>query len=124
MRKILAFFRQRWVISLLGVIALSLLIWFVGPLIAIADMEPLAGELTRMVVILVLVLLWGLSNLRAQMKANRADKQLAEGMAEAGESAGGDGGTIYCRPFNPATRCCASAAARAGPASCMTCPGT
>jgi type VI secretion system protein ImpL len=36
MRAIIGFFRKRWVHTLLGLLALSLIIWFIGPLIAIA----------------------------------------------------------------------------------------
>ena len=71
------FFQNKWVIQLLGIIALSLLIWFFGPLIAIAGHTPLESDLVRLVVILVMVLLWGLNNLRIQLKANHANAQLA-----------------------------------------------
>ena len=42
------------IFSLLGICALSAVIWFVGPLIAIADVRPLAGFWTRLIIILIL----------------------------------------------------------------------
>ena len=87
MRKIVDFFKKRWVISLIGLIALSILIWFVGPLVAIAGKVPLADAVVRLVVILIVVLIWGLNNLRVQMQANRANDQIAEGMAQSTQSA-------------------------------------
>ena len=71
------FFQNKWVIQLLGIIALSLLIWFFGPLIAIAGHTPLESDFVRLLVILVMVLLWGLNNLRIQLKANQANAQMA-----------------------------------------------
>lgn len=77
MKKVVAVFRKKWVVSLIGLLALSALIWFGGPLIAIAGKVPLASPVVRLLVILVLVLIWGLNNLRIQMQANRADREMA-----------------------------------------------
>ena len=52
MKRILGIFKQRWFLSLLGILALALVIWFIGPLIAIAGFEPLASVLARVMVIL------------------------------------------------------------------------
>ncbi|MGA7802838.1 MAG: type VI secretion system membrane subunit TssM, partial [Gammaproteobacteria bacterium] len=88
MKKVVAVFKKKWVISLIGVLALSALIWFGGPLIAIAGKVPLASAVVRLLVILVVVLVWGLNNLRIQMQANRADKEMAAA-ASADSPAGG-----------------------------------
>ena len=77
MKTIIEFFQKKWVIQLLGIIALSLLIWFFGPLIAIAGHIPLETDFSRLMVVLVMVVLWGLNNLRIQLKANRANAQMA-----------------------------------------------
>lgn len=69
-------------ITLIGVIALSLVIWFGGPLIAVAGYTPLASPVVRLVVVMVLLLLWGLNNLRLQMKANKENEGLIEGLSE------------------------------------------
>ena len=47
MRVILKLFLNRWVLTLLGLIALSLLVWFVGPLFAFASYKPLEPEPAR-----------------------------------------------------------------------------
>ena len=77
MRTVIEFFKNKWVIQLLGIIALSVLIWFVAPLIAIAGSVPLASEVARLVLILIIVLLWGLNIVRIQWQANRANAQMA-----------------------------------------------
>ncbi|MEQ1636207.1 MAG: type VI secretion system membrane subunit TssM [Methylococcales bacterium] len=76
MRKVIDFFKNKWVIQLLGIIALSLVIWFFGALVAVAGRVPLETETSRLLTILVLVLVWGLNNLRIQLKANRANAQM------------------------------------------------
>ena len=43
MKKILAILKNRWFVSLLGLLAVAVLVWFLGPLIAIAGAVPLAG---------------------------------------------------------------------------------
>lgn len=76
------FMKQKWFISLLGVIALSILIWFVGPLIAIADVKFLSNDILRLCIIMVLLLLWGLNNLRVTHAAKKNNDQLAKELDE------------------------------------------
>ncbi|MCP3850641.1 MAG: type VI secretion system membrane subunit TssM [Gammaproteobacteria bacterium] len=82
MKTIKSIFKKKWFITLLGVIALSILIWFVGPLVAIADKTPLLSETARLISIMVLLLLWGLNNLRIQAQAKKNNEQLIEGLKE------------------------------------------
>ena len=58
MRAIFGFFLKRWVLTLLGLLALSLLIWFVGPLFAFAEYKPLEPERTRWILIGLLFAIW------------------------------------------------------------------
>lgn len=78
MKKIVAFFTNRIVISVIGLIALSIIVWFVGPMIKFGENNtaPLASEIARLVVIMVLLLLWGLNNLRLQMKDKKGNAEL------------------------------------------------
>jgi type VI secretion system protein ImpL len=86
MKTVIAFFKSKWVIQLLGIIALSLLIWFFAPLIAIAGNVPLASELSRVVVILVIVVVWIIFNLLMLFKANRANAQMASELVASSDS--------------------------------------
>jgi type VI secretion system protein ImpL len=90
MNRLISLLKQRWLISLLGVLALSVLIWFAGPYVAIAGREPLASPVVRLLVILLLIVLWGLNNLRKQLQAARASNQIIDDLADsaASESAG------------------------------------
>ncbi|WP_198264899.1 type VI secretion system membrane subunit TssM [sulfur-oxidizing endosymbiont of Gigantopelta aegis] len=82
MKTLKAIFTKKWLVTLLGVIALSILIWFVGPLVAIAGKIPLASETVRLVTIMILLLLWGLNNLRIQAQAKKNNEELIEGLKE------------------------------------------
>lgn len=62
---------KRWFITLIGVIALSVLVWFVGPLIAIANNTLLASISSRLIVIGILFLIWVISNLNISIKSRR-----------------------------------------------------
>ncbi len=84
MNSVIEFFKKKWVIQLLGIIAVSLLIWFFGPLIAIAGHVPLESDMVRLLVIMLLVVLWGLNNLRIQLSANRANAQMASDLVAPG----------------------------------------
>ena len=76
-----AMFTSRWFITLIGVIAVSLLVWFVGPLIAVADYKPMAADWVRMLIIVVLLLCWAGSNMYRLSKSRSNDRHLADGMA-------------------------------------------
>jgi len=83
--KIPILFRQRWFFSLLGIIALAFLIWYLGPLIAIGGKAPLASPRLRLFCIGGLVLLWCLWWGWRWWQAVRRNRELAAGMAQVDE---------------------------------------
>ena len=85
-RRFFMFFTRPWVLALIGIIALSLLIWFVGPLIAIAEYKPMDKDWVRVLIIFVLLTLWGLNNLRTHAADRKADKRFSEALAKDTES--------------------------------------
>ena len=78
MKKIIGFFTNRIVISIIGLIALSIIFWFVGPAIKFGENNtaPLASEISRLIAIIILLLLWGLNNLRIQLTARKSNREL------------------------------------------------
>lgn len=76
MKSIVNFFKKQWVIEAIGIIALALLIWFVGPLIAIAGKVPLDSELSRSLTIGVVVLIWLVYRLTRWLMARKREQQL------------------------------------------------
>ncbi|UCF92437.1 MAG: type VI secretion system membrane subunit TssM [Desulfobacterales bacterium] len=81
MKAIIGFFKQKWLIPLVGVAALCALIWLAGPLVAFANRTPLASEFNRLLAILVVVVVWAVYNLIMQGRANQKDRQLMAALA-------------------------------------------
>ncbi len=77
MDKISSLLKNRIFIAIIGLIALSLLIWFLGPMIKFGDnnFAPLGGEVIRFVLIIILMIAWGLNNLRIANKGKRNNEE-------------------------------------------------
>ncbi|MGH8353434.1 MAG: type VI secretion system membrane subunit TssM [Pseudomonas sp.] len=70
----------RWLVPLLGLLALSLVIWFLGPLIALGQYEPLASAAVRWGLIVLLFVLWiGFRVLRI-LQARRNAAKVMQGL--------------------------------------------
>ena len=82
MKKILKVLTNRWFISVLGLLFLSLLIFIAGPLIGIGESRPLASYTARFITILIVLVLWMLNHLRKALRANRANKEMVESIVE------------------------------------------
>jgi len=78
MKKIIEFFKNKIVISLIGLLAISILVWFVGPMIKFGEdnSAPLGSTTARLIAIIVLVVLWGLNNLRVQLMDKKHNDEL------------------------------------------------
>ena len=78
MKKIAEFFKNKIVISLIGLLALSIIVWFIGPMIKFGDdnSAPLGSVVARLVAIIILVILWGLNNLRIQLMNKKQNDDL------------------------------------------------
>jgi type VI secretion system protein ImpL len=79
---IIDFFKQKWVLQLLGLIAVSILLYFVGPLIAISGWAPLAEISTRVISILVLAMCWMVMLFLTYIKSQKTDQQLVEDLSQ------------------------------------------
>ena len=69
-------------LQIVGILAVSLLIWFLGPLIAIADYSPLQGVIVRSVLISLIVIVCALFWYLNKRKQQKAAEQLVEGLSE------------------------------------------
>lgn len=78
MGKVIGFFTNKWVIQFLGLLALSVLIWLAGPLVAIVGSIPLETELVRSLVIVGLFVIWLIFRLVMQIRAGSTEKQLVK----------------------------------------------
>jgi type VI secretion system protein ImpL len=83
-----ALFGRKWLWVILALIFFSLVIWFGGPYVYVADYAPLGSEMARMVGIVLIVVLWGMRALLGELKAARANKKLVQAVSKQ-ESPGG-----------------------------------
>ncbi|GLK88363.1 type VI secretion system membrane subunit TssM [Pseudomonas turukhanskensis] len=74
-------FFARWVMPILGLLALSLIIWFVGPLLRIGEYEPLASAASRWVLIGLLFLVWIAYRVVRVLQARRNAAKVMSGLA-------------------------------------------
>ncbi|MGA8054021.1 MAG: type VI secretion system membrane subunit TssM [Burkholderiales bacterium] len=81
LRKVLALMFNRWVLFALGLVALALVIWFAGPLVAFADRRPLESETARWVLIGLVVLAFVARFVWQAWKARHSNARLMEGLA-------------------------------------------
>ncbi|VXB03744.1 putative type VI secretion system protein [Pseudomonas sp. 8AS] len=78
LKKTATFLRQTWVWSLCLVLFLALLVWFVGPLLAVADSKFWESAASRLVSISLLFLAWGLFIVFISWRANQRKKAEAD----------------------------------------------
>ncbi len=74
MKKVLGWIFNRWTLGAVLLFALSLIIWFVGPLVAIGELRPLDTERSRWITIGVLVLLFVLWAVISIWRARRGNE--------------------------------------------------
>ncbi len=80
MAKLTALFRNRWFWRILGAILLGLIIWFVGPLIAIAGFRPLGWWPITLVFALLPIVLVVVFWLLASQREKKKNAQMIEAL--------------------------------------------
>ncbi len=90
-KRIVDIFKSKWVITIIGFTCLALLIWFGGPLVAIAGYEPLASTAVRVIVLLVIVIIWGGLHFMQQVKNKKQSDEMVDSLINGeGETVSGD----------------------------------
>ncbi len=82
LKKIVAFVSQTWVLSILVFLAISLLIWFVGPLFAFAGRVPLLSVNNRIIAILIFAILYIFKILFSHWRNKKRDAEIMASMVE------------------------------------------
>jgi type VI secretion system protein ImpL len=75
-------------LTILGLIALALVIWFIGPLISIAGFAPLGSAMVRLIIIGAIVLFFILRAVWRKIKARKNNAQLLDGLVKSSEAPG------------------------------------
>lgn len=86
MKKIVSFLKQRWLVSLLGLIVLALLVWYIGPLFSFAEYKPLGSERNRLILIATIFLVWLFKNAWSFAQAKLKNSQIINAMAGGAET--------------------------------------
>ena len=88
MKGFIGFLTNKWVVQFFGLLALALIIWFVGPVIAIAGKAPLESELARLLTIAAIFTIWVIYHWAMHILVGRKDRQLMDELAgaESGKS--------------------------------------
>ena len=84
--KLKRFFVNRWVLAFIGLLVVSLLIWFVGDAIAFYDHRPLGSAGARLGLIVLIILVFAIVEGVKQYRAWRANKAMLSAMGEGASS--------------------------------------
>ncbi|PIE41149.1 MAG: type VI secretion system membrane subunit TssM [Gammaproteobacteria bacterium] len=80
MNRVVSFLTDRRFLSILGLIALAILIWFGGPYVHFGEnnVAPLGSVVARLVAIIILLAIWGLNNFRVQYQNRQRTTRLLQ----------------------------------------------
>lgn len=91
MKKLLSVLKNPWLIGITGFLAVAGLIWYIGPLIAVAGQSPLSSDLGRVATIMTVGGAYGLTQLIYYINTLRRNRDMLADLAgAAGGAAGGD----------------------------------
>ena len=85
LKTIFRFLFSRFLWTLIGITILCALIWLYGPLVSIGTAEPLASEMTRIIVIGAIIILWLVRMLFKQLRAAKANQVFVAELAAPAE---------------------------------------
>ena len=80
MKRLAGLLFNRWTLAIFGLAAISLLIWFVGPLVAIAEYRPLEPENVRLALIALVILFYIGKRVWEAVKAKALNARLMDGL--------------------------------------------
>ena len=86
LQKITYLLTSRTAILIIGFSALSLLIWFGGPLIAIAGYVPLESVASRLLTILVVILIFAITKIYRLTRQSKRDEKMANELIDSDDS--------------------------------------
>ncbi|MDR3496374.1 MAG: type VI secretion system membrane subunit TssM [Ancalomicrobiaceae bacterium] len=77
-----AILRPRFLFTLIGLIALALLVWFAGPWLVIGDWRPLEAASTRLAVVIAIFVVTFLTNFIRRYMAHRANQRMIRSLLD------------------------------------------
>lgn len=82
--------KSKWTICFIGFLALGFLIWFGGPLIAVAGNEPLGSGMSRVLLMTVILLLFVIWQFYRQRRDDRRNQQSVQSLLDGEDTSGDD----------------------------------
>ena len=101
-------------LAIYGLIALSALIWWVGPLIAFGSHRPFDSITTRLVAIVLIFAIWGFSLWFRAFRRRRANASMLDGIAKSGPSSADREAQVLDQRFAEALQTLQDSARQAG----------
>ena len=83
MLAIMSFFTSRLFFTLIGLVAISLLIWFLGPRIGYGGTYPLADEVSRIATIVAVIVMWLIFEAARRWRLRLINQRMIESLADA-----------------------------------------
>lgn len=87
MKTFIAQLKSAWFITLIGVILLSILVWFGGPYLGIGTFHPWASVVARLVTILIIVIIWAAWLQITELRTRRKTRQMSADISGQTEAA-------------------------------------
>jgi type VI secretion system protein ImpL len=81
MKKLFGWLLNPWLLAALGLAALALVIWFIGPMVAIGDWRPLTSETARWVLIVAIIAIYAAHKLWGAWRARQANSRVVADLA-------------------------------------------
>lgn len=78
LKRIFGFLTNRWFLSVLGILFLSLVVWYVGQLLAFGTWVPLQNDGVRLGFILVMILIWAGFNIAKAIRQKRTNQNIID----------------------------------------------
>ncbi|MEG3753051.1 type VI secretion system membrane subunit TssM [Psychromonas arctica] len=88
LKKIINKLKSKAVLTTIGLICLALIIWFGGPLIAVAGYEPLLSTTSRLITLLAIALIWGGFHFIKRVKEKKNNEAMVNTMINGDDKAG------------------------------------
>ena len=88
MKKVLGLIFNAWVLAVIGLLAISLVIWIVGPIVQVGSTIPLESEKARLILIGVIVLLYVIAKLWGAWRARRTNSTVVNQLMAQAPTAG------------------------------------
>ncbi len=68
----------RWILTAIGLIAIAVLVWFGGPLVSIGESQPFETVSSRIITIVIVLLIWGISFLIKLLMEKKSNDELVK----------------------------------------------